>query len=213
MTEQESQWLISGDCTEGCTSPPVCPAYWGSPLPKNLHDGKSQCESVFSFHIKEGYYQDTHLRDLNVCVAFNIPPGFPEVREKWPCIIFIDTKANESQTKALEEIYRIASSRVYEVLKVKKAAISFTKELFDGGPAARHTVEITGVYSFKAEPLITRDGKPRQINTVSGGIINIGKSEVNEFKDTDLPRIWNQPGMANTYFDFIINPGRPFWVP
>lgn len=213
MTEEKLEWMLKGECTEACTSPPVCPAYWGSPLPKDLHNGHSQCESVFSFHINEGHYRHTALRGLNVCVAFNISPEFPESPEPWPCIIFIDEKANDSQATALEKIYRIATS-MWKVLKVKRAAISFTKEPLNGGPVARHRVEIPGLYSMKAQPLLTMDGsKPRQINGLNGGSINIGKSEVNEFKDADLPRTWNQPGMSNVYFDFTMTPQRLFWMP
>lgn len=214
LSEEKFEWMVKGECTEACTSPPVCPAYWRSPLPKDLHQGKSQCESVWSFHIQKGYYGDTDLSGLNVCVAFNIPPGFPEtLAEKWPCIIYIDERANDLQAKALEQIYRIASAEMYKVIKVKKAKISFTKELVSGGPAARHSVQIDGVYEMKAQPLLTMEGKPRQINTRFGGTISIGKSEVNQFRDTDLPRTWNQPGMTNTYFDFAITPARAIWVP
>jgi len=46
-----------------------------------------------------------------------------------------------------------------------------------------------------------------------GGIINIGKSEVNEFRDADLPRNWNSPGMSTTYYDFVLNPKKLMWLP
>ncbi len=214
MSQEKLTWMVKGECTEACTSPPVCPAYWRSPLPKDLHDGKSQCESVYSFHIQQGYYGETDLSELNVCVAFNIAPGFPEtLSEKRPCIIYIDQRANDLQAKALEEIYRIASAQTYRVIKAKKAKISFSKELVDGGPAARHSIQIEGIYEMKAQPLLTEKGKPRQINTMYGGTINIGKSEVNQFKDPDLPRNWNRPGMTNTYFDFAITPARAIWLP
>ena len=213
MNKGTLEWMISGECAEACTSPPVCPAYWRSPLPKDLHNGESQCESVWSFHIKEGYSGDIDLSGLNVSIAFNIPAGFPETVRKRPCIIYIDQRANDLQAKAIEEIYRIASAQTYEVIKVKRVEISFIKEFVMGGPAARHSVQISGIYELKAQPLLTREGKPRQINTLEGGTINVGKSEINEFTDKDLPRTWNRPGMTNTYFDFVITPKRPFWLP
>ena len=213
MAEERFEWQISGDCTEACTSPPVCPAYWGSPLPKDLHDGESQGESVYSFNIKEGYYQDVALGGLKVCLAFNISPGFPEVRGGWPSILFIDSKANDEQAKALEEIYRKCWVARGEILKVKRVEISFTKGLVNGGPAARYEVEIPGIYRLKTQPLLTGEGKPRYINTARGGIVNIGKSEVNEFKDRDLPHTWNRPGMTDTYCDFTLNPQKLYWMP
>ena len=212
MTEK-SEWMVSGDCVEGCTSPPVCPIYWQSPAPKDLHEGKSQCEGVFSFNIREGYYRDINLAGLKVCYGFNSPTGVPEVSGPWKCILFIDKKANDQQAKALEEIYKECWGLMGDVLKVKRAEISFTKEPIDGSPAARHVVEINGVYNLKSTPLLTMDGKPRYINSMFGGIINIGKSEVSEFKDADLPRIWNSPGMSTTYYDFILTPEKLMWLP
>ena len=41
MTAAKMEWVVSGDCTEACTSPPVCPYYWGSSTPTDLHDGKN----------------------------------------------------------------------------------------------------------------------------------------------------------------------------
>lgn len=210
---EKYEWMVSGDCVEGCTSPPVCPIYWQSPAPKDLHEGKSQCEGVFSFNIREGYCRDIDLGGLKVCYGFNSPTGVPEVARPWKCILFIDKKANDQQAEALEEIYKKCWGLMGDVLKVKRPEISFTKELIDGGPAARHVVEIKGVYSLKSTPLLAMDGKPRYINSMFGGIINIGKSEVNEFKDTDLPRIWNSPGMSTTYYDFTLTPEKLMWLP
>jgi hypothetical protein len=96
---------------------------------------------------------------------------------------------------------------------LKRADISFAKKLVDGGPAATHAVEIKGAYALKTEPLLAMDGKPRYISSMLGGIINIGKSEVNEFKDADLPRIWNSPEMSTTYYDFTLTPEKLMWLP
>jgi hypothetical protein len=207
------EWQLTGEAVEGCTSPPVCPAYWSSPLPKELHDGKSQCESAFTFSIKQGHYENIELNGLKVVLAFNIVPGFPEVIGNWPGIIFIDDKADEKQANALEMIYKKCWERAHKVMKVKRSEIKFTKELIEGGPAARFEIEMPGVYLLKTMPFLTDDNKPRYITTRSGGIINVGKSEVNEFKDTDLPHIWNRPGMTNTYFDFSVNPQKLSWLP
>ena len=210
---EKYEWMVSGDCVEGCTSPPVCPIYWQSPAPKDLHDGKSQCEGVWSFNIREGYFGDVDLSGLKVCYGFNSPTGVPEVGRPWRCILFIDDKANNQQAEALEKVYRECWGLMGEVLKVKRGEISFTKELVNGGPAAKHTVGIKGIYTLKSAPLLTMNGKSRYINSMFGGIINIGKSEVNEFKDTDLPRTWNSPKMSTTYYDFILNPQKLMWFP
>jgi len=215
MTEQELEWMISGDCVEGCTSPPVCPAYWNSPLQAQLHQGRSECEGVWAFRITQGYHGDTDLSGVVALYAFNTPSPFPPPeRIAWKCIIFIDEKANTKQAEALEEIFRKCWEEMGDVIAVKRAAIEFEKELLDGGPASRYTVRSEGLYHLVTRPFRTQDGEPRYINSRSGGLINIGVSQVNEFNDADLPRgKWNVPGMSITYYDFILSPHKLAWLP
>ncbi len=216
MTEQKFEWMVSGDCAEGCTSPPVCPLYWNSPAQAQVHDGQSQCEGVWTFNIKEGYYGDINLGGLVVFCAFNSPSPFPAPKgTTWKSIIYIDERANARQAEALEKIYRACWGQMPgEVIAVKRAKIEFKKELIDGGSAARHTVRSEGRYNFVAKPFRTVDNKPRYINSRWDGRINVGVSEVNEFNDSDLPRgKWNAPGMSNSYFDFVLNPEKLHWLP
>jgi hypothetical protein len=215
MTEQRSEWMASGDCVEGCTSPPVCPGYWNSPMQAQLHEGKSQCEGVWTFNINKGYYKEIDLSGLLVSCAFNSPSAFPGPQgAPWKAIIYIDEKANSKQVKALERIYRTCWATIGDVIKVKSANIRFEKEFVDGGPAAKYRVRIDGVYTFAARPFRTQNKKPRYINSYWGGHVNVGISEVNEFNDPDLPRgKWNAPGMSITYYDFIVNSDKHHWLP
>jgi len=215
MAEEKFEWMVNGDCVEGCTSPPVCPAVWNSPTQAQFHQGRSECEGAWTFNIKRGYYGNTDLGGLIVQYAFNSPSPLPSPQQSpWKCIIFIDSRANKEQAEALENIFRTCWRTMGEVITVKRAKIEFNKELADGGPAARHTVQSNGLYKLVARPLRTRDRKPRYINSYFGGHMNLGISEVNEFNDPDLPRSrWNAPGMSVTYYDFIVNPKKLNWFP
>ena len=216
MAEEKTDWMLSGDCVEACTSPPVCPYYWGSSTPKELHGGKNQCEGAFTFNIKEGHYGDVDLSGLKAGFGFNTAEGGTAVKDPWQTILYIDDKADAKQAQALEEIFKTCWGIMGDLLKVKRVAISFTKEPV--GPASnlvfKHTIEWKGTYSMKAEPLQTADGGPRFINSQRGGIISVGKSIENKFNDPDLPRgNWDRPGMSNTYYEFSINPSKLKWVP
>lgn len=216
MTAEEVEWMLSGDCVEACTSPPVCPYYWGSSTPKELHGGKNQCEGAFTFNIKKGHYGDVDLSGLKAGFGFNTAEGGPASQEPWQTILYIDDKADDKQAQALEEIFKTCWGFMGDVLKVKRVAISFTKEPV--GPASRpafkHTVEWKGVYSMKAEPLMTMNGLPRYISGLMDGIIYVGKSTENKFHDPDLPRgNWDRPEMSNTYYEFTLNPSKLQWVP
>ncbi len=215
MTEEKANWLLKGDCVEGCTSPPVCPAYWNSPTQAQVHGGQSQCEGVWTFNIKEGHYGDLTLGGLLVAYGFNSPSPFPGARGAlWHSIIYIDQKANAKQAEALEKVFRTCWKSMGEVITVKRASLEFKKELVDGGPAAKHAVKIKGIYDFTARPFRTADKAPRYVNSFFGGHINVGLSEVNEFNDPDLPRgKWNAPGMSNSYFEFAVSTEKPHWLP
>jgi hypothetical protein len=216
MTADKMQWMIHGYCTEACTSPPVCPYYWGSSTPTDLHDGINQCERAFSFHIKEGYYDDVDLSDLNAGFGFNSPVGGTAVRDPWKSILYIDSKADVKQTAALEKIFTTAWSNMGEVLKVKRVPMSFTGEpVGSASPHGyKHSVKWEGVYSMKAEPIMTMNGLPRYISGMMGGKIYVGKSTENKYNDADLPRgSWDRPEMSNTYYEFELNPEQLQWVP
>jgi hypothetical protein len=213
MNADKHEWMVTGDCVEGCTSPPVCPAYWGSPFPKDLHHGESQCEGVWSFNIRDGYYHDVGLAGLKVCYTFNSPSGYPEKQGPWRCVLFIDETASAAQSDVLKGIFSGCWSNLGEVIKVKKGAISFIKEPLEKLPAATYTVSIEGIYNFKMRPMFGSNGQPRYIISGFGGQIYIGKSEINELKEPDLPRNWNRPGMSCTYHDFSLHPKKTFWQP
>jgi hypothetical protein len=215
MPRKKYDWSVRGDCVEGCTSPPVCPAYWGSPMQAQFHGGQSQCEGVWTFNIIEGHYGDVNLGGLLVSYGFSSPSPFPSPNAApWQSIIYIDQKANIQQAEALEKIYRMCWMGGGEPIMTKRARITFKKELVDGGPAAKHWVQIDGIYQFAASPLIATNKKPRYIISPRGGRINVGISEVNEFNDPDLPRgKWNASRMSSTYCDFVLNPDKQHWLP
>jgi hypothetical protein len=213
---KEMEWMIKGDCTEACTSPPVCPYYWGSSTPKDLHNGVNQCEGAFTFHIKEGHYDDIDLSGLNAGFAFNTPVGGPTSREHWKSVLYIDAKANTKQAEALEKIFKACWAPMGDVLKVKRAPISFIKEPV--GNAAergyRHQVTWGKVYSMKAEPIMSVNGFPRYISGMMNGKIYIGKSTENKMAEPDLVRgKWDRPEMSNTYYEFSLDPIHLDWMP
>lgn len=213
---ERTEWVISGDCTEACTSPPVCPYYWGSSTPKDLHGGINQCEGAFTFHIREGHYGDVKLVGLNAGFGFNSPVGGTAVRAPWKAILYIDSHADAGQTAAMEQIFKACWATMGEVLKVKRAPISFEKEAVGSGPEPgyRHRITWGDIYSLKAEPIMTTNGLPRYISGMMNGKIYVGKSAENRFNDADLPRgTWDRPDMSNTYYEFSLNPSKLRWVP
>jgi len=220
MAQEKFEWTLMGDCVEGCTSPPVCPAYWMSPLQAQVHDGKSWCQGVWNFDIKEGYLGNIDLSGLRASLVFNTSEPFPPARgteAPWKSIIFIDEKANAEQAAALERIYRECWADMGDVVAVKRGKIEFNKELVDSGPCLTFAVHIEGVYDLQTRPFRTADGKPRYINSFTGGLVNVGRSTVNRLRVPDPPAAgkweWDAPGMSITYYPFILTPKKHAWIP
>jgi len=213
---EKMEWMLSGDCTEACTSPPVCPYYWGSSTPKELHGGKNQCEGAFTFHIEQGKYKKVNLDGLNVGICFNSPEGGMAAREPWKSVIYTDSRAGAEQAAALETIFKTCWSMMGEVLKIKQAPISFTKEPVGNAPEKgyKHRISWGTVYSMATEPFMAGSGQPRYISGMMNGKIYVGKSTENKLNEPDLPRgKWDSPGMSNTYYPFMLNPEKLQWMP
>ena len=212
---EESNWALTGDCAEACTSPPVCPYYWGSSAPTDLHGGKDQCEGAFTFSVSDGHYFNTDLGGLKMGLAFNTPEGHFS-KEPWIAILYVDQRADQAQLQAIEEVFQTSWRRVGRLLAAKRTHISFIRTPVGSSvaPGYRHSIMWQGFYNLETEPLMTLTECPRYISGPAGGIIYVGRSTRNEFLDKDLPRgQWNQPEMSNTYFQFSMSPSRLDWMP
>lgn len=195
-------WRIRGDYLEGCVADPVCPAYLMSPM------AAGYCQACMTFHITQGYYDDTDLSGLTVVVGFHVPGEyFHKVIGQLPAMVYIDDKANKVQEKSLELIWK--STWIGPVEGVKKAPIKFKKNLIKGGPADAFEVDIPGIFHLETEPLL--DGKGQwtklQNSPLFGGTIYLNKSIVNRYNDPDFEYKWDVKGKSSTYFEFDCTPG------
>ena len=130
--------------------------------------------------------------------------------------MYVDENADDQQFKAIAEIFRISWARVGMLSKAKRAEFVFEKEAIGKTTAEgyRFRIECMGIYKLETEPLLTKLRQARFISGLETGIIYVGKSIINRFRDADLPRgIWDCPGMSNTYFGFIMNRAKLDWVP
>ena len=211
--DKEARFMVKGESIEGCTSPPACPAMWGAPLQTQFHNGVSECEGVRHFHITEGYYGDTDLSGLTVSYAFNLPSPFPPPEpQPWKGILYIDAKADEKQTEALEKIFGASAALKGDILAVKRAKIEVKKETIGAGPQASYTIKMDDFYTLVTKPLLTENGKPRYLNNPFDLLIYVGVAEVDQFSDQDLPRgKWDAPGTTVWYNEFSITPEKLNW--
>ena len=91
------KWATKGDYFEACNCEVSCPCIFLSPP-----TGKD-CSVMLAWHIDKGNFEDTDLDGLNVAMAVHSPGHMQKV--KWSAAVYLDSRANKSQTNALDQIY------------------------------------------------------------------------------------------------------------
>lgn len=194
-------WRIRGDYVEGCVADPVCPAYLCATLPAGY------CQACMTFNITQGYYDSTDLSGLNVVVGFHVPgPVFHEQAGNISGMLYIDEQADEVQAKSLELIWK--SFWLGPVVGVKKVEISYKKELVNGGPADKFTIDIPGIFHLETEPMLDASGQWTSLRNgpLFGGTIYLSSSKINRYNDPDFPHSWDVTGKSSTHFEFDCTP-------
>ena len=92
-----TDWTLEGQYFEACNCDAVCPCIFSSP------PTTGECTVIISWHIENGKFGETDLSGLNVVRAVYTPGTMGEV--PWTAALYLDDRANEAQTKALERIF------------------------------------------------------------------------------------------------------------
>jgi hypothetical protein len=100
MVTAPNKWEISGDYFENCNCAFVCPCPTSGlrAMPTEGH-----CDVPLAFHIDEGRFGDTALRDLNAVVVIYTPG--PMIEGNWSVAAYIDERADETQRAAMGAIF------------------------------------------------------------------------------------------------------------
>jgi len=90
-------WTLDGQYFEACNCDAACPCVFLSP------PTTGECTVIIGWHIQKGIYGDIDLGGLNVIRAVYTPGHMQEV--PWTAALYLDDKADEAQTAALEQIF------------------------------------------------------------------------------------------------------------
>lgn len=139
-------WL-EGDYFDECTCTISCPCIFLNEATEDV------CDGVFAWHIAQGEKDGVALRNLNVAMAWH--SGKQMQDGNWRVALYIDERADEAQSAALQAIFggqagglfETIAPLVGEVAGVIPAAITFDK--MDGG----RSLHIEGVLDMRAEEL------------------------------------------------------------
>jgi len=92
-----TNWMLDGQYFEACNCDAACPCVFLSP------PTTGECTVVIGWHIDKGVFGDIDLRGLTVVRAVYTPGHMQEV--PWTAALYLDARADEAQTAALEKIF------------------------------------------------------------------------------------------------------------
>jgi hypothetical protein len=149
-------WL-EGDYFDECTCTISCPCIFLNEATEDV------CDGVFAWHIARGDKDGLELTDLNVAMAWH--SGKQMQDGNWRVALYIDERANEEQSSALQAIFggQAGGLQVQGVIEMRAAELReegadqptvFTDAPFMAVPQGLRqgrsdTLRYTGVWSFE----------------------------------------------------------------
>jgi hypothetical protein len=157
MASTQTRWQIAGDYFENCSCTVVCPCTISPNQPLTSRPTEGACEAPFAFHINSGSYGNVTLDGLNVAMILRSPGIMAE--GNWSVALYIDERANEEQSQALQAIFSGSAGGplaalaplISTMLGVKTVPITFKIE------GKHRSVEIPNIMHMAVSPLPSLD--------------------------------------------------------
>jgi hypothetical protein len=154
MATQKS-WKLTGDYFETCSCDVVCPCLVSPNPPLTARPSQGLCDVAIAFHIDRGSYDGVLLDGLNVAVVGHVPG--PMADGNWTLAAYIDERADDRQSAALEAIFGGAEGGpmaafaplVGTHLGVRKVPITYSIQ------GKTRSAEIPDVMRMSVDPLPT----------------------------------------------------------
>lgn len=118
-------WYLEGDYFEACNCETACPCIWlNAP-------SEGDCKLLVAWHVARGRFDGVVLDGLNVALACYAPGTM--IQGGWKLALYVDDRADETQTDALIRIFEgqagghpaVLAGLAAEMLGVKKVAMSY----------------------------------------------------------------------------------------
>ena len=174
-----TRWELNGDYFEACNCDVACPCIFSSYPPPDGH-----CSVIMACHVDSGKFGDTKLDGLNTFLAVYSPGPMDKV--KWKVAMYIDSKANRTQSEALEAIFTkkqaggMFASSIGEYLGSKSAGIQYATD------GKTRSLKIRGIADVEVEDFMGPNGKPTSFKNAHGlapNLLYVAKSKKLEYKD------------------------------
>lgn len=177
-----ADWRVKGRYVEACNCEAVCPCIVFSP------PTEGQCTALLGWHIEEGHHGDLKLDGLNVALMAHADGNMKD--GDWKIALYIDERADERQSQALQGIFSGAEGGhlanlgplIGEVLGAAPARISYQ------GDRKRFSFEVAGIASAEVEAMVGQNEGTVEISghplaPVPGVPFTVGRSSGFRYAD------------------------------
>jgi hypothetical protein len=128
MNTNHPDWRLQGRYFETCNCAVACPCIWQQP------PSEGECKLLVAWHIDDGHLENISLNGLNIALACHAPGTM--IKGDWGAALYIDERADESQTEALINIFSgqvgghpsVLLGFVGKVWGVQRVAINYQEE-------------------------------------------------------------------------------------
>lgn len=128
MNTSYPDWRLQGRYFETCNCAVACPCIWLQP------PSEGECKLLVAWHIDDGHLEDISLDGLNVALACYAPDNM--IKGGWSAALYIDERADDTQTEALIRIFTgqvgghlsVLLGFVGKVWGIQRVAINYLEE-------------------------------------------------------------------------------------
>jgi len=125
MAAETIDWRLQGRYFETCNCEVACPCVWLQPA------SEGECKLLAAWHIDNGYCAEVGLDGLNVALACYAKGNM--IDGGWQAALYLDLRADASQTQALTTIFTgragghpgVLAALIGEVWGVRKVVIDY----------------------------------------------------------------------------------------
>lgn len=179
-----ADWRLEGRYFETCNCEVACPCIWLQP------PSEGECKLLVAWHIDKGHLNNVHLNNLNVVLACYAPDNM--IKGGWSAALYIDERADDSQTEAIQTIFtgqvgghlQVLLGFVGEVWGIKRVPMHY-RESGDS-----RSLSIPGIAEAEIQSIQGITGGEAQISTpplcvVTSHPATVAKSKQFSYQDYD----------------------------